>query len=119
MQGIYRFLRSTVIGGLVFLVPVVVLGAIVVWAVETALKVVAPLYAWLPDKSIGGVSLTVVSAVVGVVVSCFLAGLFAETCRSPRHSTFSVGLASDFGRHGRRSQSQDECASRCRGGRRC
>jgi hypothetical protein len=28
MQGIYRFLRSTVIGGLVFLVPVVVLGAI-------------------------------------------------------------------------------------------
>jgi uncharacterized membrane protein len=79
MQSIYRFLRSTLIGGLVFLVPVVVLGAIVGWAVEAALKVIAPVYAWLPDKSIGGVSLTLVSAVLGVVVSCFLAGLFAET----------------------------------------
>ena len=79
MQGMYRFLRSTILGGLVFLVPVVVLGAIVVWAVEAVLKVIAPVYAWLPDKSIGGVSLTLVSAVLGVVVSCFLAGLFAET----------------------------------------
>jgi uncharacterized membrane protein len=79
MQGVYRFLRSAVIGGLVFLVPVVVVGAIVVWAVETALKAISPLYKWLPDKSIGGVSLTVVSAVLGMVLTCFLAGLFAET----------------------------------------
>jgi uncharacterized membrane protein len=79
MQSIYRLLRSTILGGLVFLVPMAVLGAIVVWAVEAVLKVIAPVYAWLPDKSNGGVALTLVSAVLGVVVSCFLAGLFAET----------------------------------------
>ena len=79
MPGIYRFLRSTVIGGLVFLVPLAVLGAIVVWAVEAALKVITPVFEWLPDRSVGGVSLTVLSAVLGLVVGCFLAGLFAET----------------------------------------
>jgi uncharacterized membrane protein len=79
MQGIYRFLRSTVIGGLVFVVPLVVLGAIVVWAVEAALKVIRPVLEWLPDRSIGGMSLAVVSTVIGLVVACFLAGLVAET----------------------------------------
>jgi uncharacterized membrane protein len=79
MHGIYRFLRSTVIGGLVFLVPLVVLVAIVAWTVEAALKVIAPVFEWLPDKSVGGVSLVVVSAVLGLVVGCFLAGLVAET----------------------------------------
>jgi uncharacterized membrane protein len=79
MRGIYRFLKSTTIGGLVVLVPLVVLGAIVVWAVQIALQVILPVFEWLPDKMVGGVSLTVLAAVLGVVVSCFLAGLFAET----------------------------------------
>jgi uncharacterized membrane protein len=78
MQGSYRFLRSTVIGGLLFLVPLAVLGTIVVWAVEAALKVIAPVVELLPDQSVGGVSLAVGLAVLGIVVGCFLAGLFAE-----------------------------------------
>jgi len=79
MRGIYRFLKSTILGGLVILVPVVVLVAIVVWALKTALQVVLPVFEWLPDKSVAGVSLTVLAAVGGVVLGCFLAGLFAET----------------------------------------
>jgi uncharacterized membrane protein len=79
MRGIYRFLKSTVLGGLVVLVPVVVLVAIVVWAVQTAVQAIVPVFEWLPDKSVGGVSLTVLSAVLGLVAGCFLAGLFAET----------------------------------------
>jgi uncharacterized membrane protein len=79
MRGIYRFLKSTLIGGLVVLVPVVVVVAIAGWAVEAALKVITPVFEWLPDKSVGGVSLTVLAAVLGLVAACFLAGLFAET----------------------------------------
>src|SRR5262249_46334504 len=79
MRSIYRFLKSTVLGGLVFLGPVVTLGAIVVWVVDSALKVVLPLFEWLPDRSVGGVSLTALAAVLGLVVTCFLAGLLAET----------------------------------------
>jgi uncharacterized membrane protein len=79
MRGIYRFLKSTMIGGLGILLPLVVLGAIVVWAVQIALPVILPVFEWLPDKSVGGVSLTVLATVLGLVASCFLAGLLAET----------------------------------------
>jgi uncharacterized membrane protein len=79
MQGIYRFLKSTLIGGLVVLVPVVVLGAIVIWVVQTALQAITPVFEWLPDKSVAGVSLTALAAVLGLVLGCFLAGLFAQT----------------------------------------
>jgi uncharacterized membrane protein len=75
MRGIYQFLKSTILGGLIVLVPVVVLGAIVVWAVDLALKTITPVFEWLPDKSIGGVSLAASAAVVGLVVACFFAGL--------------------------------------------
>jgi uncharacterized membrane protein len=88
-----RFVRSTVLGGLVVLVPVVVLGALVVWAVQTALAVLTPVFAWLPDRSVGGVSITVLATVLGVVIGCFLAGLFAETAVLHRLSERAERLA--------------------------
>jgi uncharacterized membrane protein len=93
-------LKATILGGLVVLVPAVVLGAIVVWAIRTALQVVAPVLEWLPDRSIGGVSLAALAAVFGVVIVCFLAGLFAETAiirrlgeRAERLALFVPGYA--------------------------
>ena len=79
MQGIYRFLRSTILGGLVVLVPLIAAAALVIWAVGIAFKAITPIFAWLPDTSVGGVSLTLLTVVLGVVVCCFLAGLLAET----------------------------------------
>lgn len=79
MQGLFRFLKSTLIGGLGILVPVVALGAIVVWVIKIAATALLPFFDWLPDKSVGGVSLTALFTILGLVVGCFLAGLFAET----------------------------------------
>lgn len=79
MRGIFRFLRSTVLGGLMVLVPIIVLGGIVAWAVEIALKAILPVFRWLPDQSVGGVSLTLVGALLMLLGVCFLAGLTAET----------------------------------------
>ncbi len=93
MQGIYRFVRSTLIGGLVFLVPLAVLGTIVVWAVQLALKGITPVFEWLPDKSIGGVSLAVVSTVAALVIACFLAGLVAEMAILRRLGEWAERLA--------------------------
>jgi uncharacterized membrane protein len=100
VQGIYRFLKSTIIGGLVVLVPVVVLGTIAVWVVQTALQAIAPVLEWLPDKSFAGVSLAALSAVGGLVLGCFLAGLFAQTTiirhlseRAERFALFVPGYA--------------------------
>ena len=79
MQSAYRFLKATIIGGLVVMVPVVALGAILVWATKTALEVIQPVFDHLPDKSFGGVSLALLSTVLALVGCCFIAGLFAET----------------------------------------
>ena len=79
MRGLYRFLKSTLLGGLVILVPLVVLVAIVGWAAQIALEVVTPLLEFLPDRSAGGVSLTLASGVLALIALCFLAGLVAET----------------------------------------
>ena len=79
MHGLYRFLRSTILGGLVVLLPLIAIGAIAIWAVDIAIQVVMPVFAWLPDKSVGGVSLTLFIAVSSIVACCFLAGLLAET----------------------------------------
>ena len=79
MQSAYRFLKATIIGGLVVMVPVVALGAILVWATKTALEAIEPVFDRLPDKSFGGVSLALLSTVLALVGSCFIAGLFAET----------------------------------------
>lgn len=93
MRGIYRFCKSTMIGGLVILVPVVVLGAIVGWAVRTALQILLPVFEWLPDQSVAGVSLTVLAALLGVVLGCFLAGLVAETAIIRRLGDYAERLA--------------------------
>src|SRR5262245_54523855 len=79
MRGIYRFLRSTVLGGLFVLLPLIALGAILIWAIDLALKAISPVFEWLPDKTVGGVSLTLASAVLALVAGCFVVGLLAET----------------------------------------
>jgi uncharacterized membrane protein len=100
MFGIYRFLKSTTVGGLVILVPVIVLAGIIAWALDIALGFISPLFQWLPDKSVGGVSLTAAATLGGLIAICFCAGLVAETAivrylgeRADRLALFVPGYA--------------------------
>lgn len=93
MRGIYRFLKSTIVGGLVILVPVAVLGGVLAWAIPIFLNFVLPVFEWLPDKSVGSVSLTVVVALASVVGGCFVIGLVAETALIRRLGTGADQLA--------------------------
>jgi uncharacterized membrane protein len=100
MHGIYRFLKSTLLGGLIVLVPLIAIGAVVVWAGDIAIKAILPVFNWLPDQSVGGVSLAVLMAVGTLLASCFLAGLVAETAivrglgdRAERLALFIPGYA--------------------------
>jgi uncharacterized membrane protein len=93
MGGVYRFLKSTIIGGLVVLVPVTVLGAVLAWVLPIFLKIVVPVFNWLPDKSVGGVSFAVVAALIGLVGACFVVGLVAETAMVRRLGTGADKLA--------------------------
>jgi uncharacterized membrane protein len=74
-----KLVKTTVLGGLIFLLPLAVLGFIVGKIVATAEKLAEPLSDKLPVSSIAGVSATIIVAVVGLFVVSFLAGLFART----------------------------------------
>ena len=73
-----QFVLTTVIGGVLFLVPVVFLGMILTKAAGYMMVIAQPLAAWIPVDSIGGVALANLIAIVAVIVLCFLAGLVAR-----------------------------------------
>lgn len=73
-----RFILTTVIGGVVFLVPVVILGVVIIKAAGFMMVIAEPLAAWFPVDSIGGVALANIIALLAVIVVCFLAGLLAR-----------------------------------------
>jgi uncharacterized membrane protein len=93
MRGILRFLKSTILGGLVVLVPVTVLSAVLAWIIPMFLKIATPVFDWLPDKSVGGVSLAVVVTLISLVGGCFVVGLIAETALVRRLGTGADKLA--------------------------
>ncbi len=79
-----NFLKTTLIGGLVFLVPIIVVVAILGKAFGLMAAGAAPLAAWIPIDSIGGVALANLLAVVAIVVLCFAAGLVARSSAAVR-----------------------------------
>jgi len=74
-----NFLKTTVIGGMVFLVPIVILIMILGKAHAIMMRVAAPLADWIPLEAVGGVALADLLAVVVVLALCFIAGLIARS----------------------------------------
>ncbi|MEJ2603490.1 MAG: DUF502 domain-containing protein [Gammaproteobacteria bacterium] len=74
-----QFIRVTVIGGVIFLVPVTVLIMILGKTVDIMGRLAKPLTAWVPLDRIGGVAVANLIAIVGIIVLCFIAGLIARS----------------------------------------
>jgi len=79
-----KFLKTTIIGGVVFLVPVIVFMVIVGKAAALMLGVATPVAEYLPIDSVGDIAIVNLLAVLLVVLVCFLAGLVARTARAKR-----------------------------------
>ena len=73
-----QFVLTTAIGGVRFLIPVVVLVVVIAKAIGFMMLVAKPMADWLPVDTIGGVALANVIAGVALVLVCFLAGLLAR-----------------------------------------
>jgi uncharacterized membrane protein len=72
-------LKTTITGGLVFLVPVVILLAILGKALEVTSRVAVPLAGWLPFGFAADILFVNLLASLLILVVCFLAGLLART----------------------------------------
>lgn len=79
MRGIAGFVKTTVIGGLFFLIPLVVLLLILAKAYDVMKAVAHPLNSYLKVDSIAGVAFANLLAILLVIALCFLAGLVARS----------------------------------------
>lgn len=73
-----KFIKTTIIGGVVFLVPLVFLLFILGKAINFMMIIAKPLADWLPVDTVGGVALANLLAVLAVIVVSFIAGLVAR-----------------------------------------
>jgi len=79
MSRIQKFIYTTVVGGLLFLVPVVLIGLVLRHAMEFAGKVARPIAAMFPTHQVAGIALGTVIAALILLIVAFGAGLFART----------------------------------------
>jgi uncharacterized membrane protein len=79
MKRILQLMRTTLVGGLLFLVPITVLGIVLGKALALGHKLVGPLAARIPVQSVIGLRTPALLAISLIVFFCFLAGLFARS----------------------------------------
>jgi uncharacterized membrane protein len=77
-RGRIHFVKTTIIGGLLFLVPVGVLIIVLAKVVDLMLLVAKPLSNFIPVDTVARVAVADFVAVVILVLICFIAGLLAR-----------------------------------------
>jgi uncharacterized membrane protein len=79
MRGLKDFLKTTLIGGVLFLVPAILLVLVLRHALGWAAKVALPIAEKLPGGEIAGVGMVTIVAALLLLLVAFLAGLVART----------------------------------------
>ncbi len=93
MRGAFQLFKTTVVGGLLFLVPLAVVLVVVGRVVGVMRTAARPFDDMIPVDSMLGVLLANFLAVVAIIVVCFLAGLFAVNRLGQRMTeTVETGL---------------------------
>ena len=83
MKTITQFVRTTIVGGLFFLAPIVVLIVIIAKAFDYAKKALNAVFVHIPASDLSAGAATVL-AVGLVALVCFLAGLLARSVTAKR-----------------------------------
>ncbi len=78
MKKFLEFLKTTIIGGFLVLLPVVVVLLLLSLAVATVITAIDPLMEVLPIKGLGGLAVTTLVAILLLLVFCFLTGLLVQ-----------------------------------------
>ena len=79
MHKLMAFLKTTIAGGILFLIPVVVIIFVVAKAFSILQAISKPIAAKLPFTNIAGVADDTIVTVVLLLLICFLAGIFMRT----------------------------------------
>jgi uncharacterized membrane protein len=74
-----HFLRTTLFGGIFFLIPIVAIIVVISKALALLHKLVDPIAARLPFESVIGLKAPMILAIALLIVLCFAAGLYSRT----------------------------------------
>jgi len=89
MKTLSHFVGTTILGGVLFLTPIVVLAFVLSKAFEFLNRGLKPVAALIPDRLASAPTATAILAILALTILCFLAGLFAQTHAAQR---FVLGL---------------------------
>ena len=84
MKTVSRFVGTTILGGVLFLTPIVVLGIVLSKAYDFVRRGLLPLMALIPQKLASGPTMTAALTILLLGLMCFLAGLLAQTLLAQR-----------------------------------
>jgi len=79
LKAIKEFIKTTLVGGIVFLVPLILLILVLKHAMAFAGKIAGPIAATFPEHRIAGVAVATIIAALVLLLLAFLSGLFART----------------------------------------
>ena len=79
MKNLFKLFKTTAIGGMVFLVPLVVFGVILLKAFVLMKDLAEPFHRWVPtDRPWGVVAINLIVLAILLLI-CFVAGLVATS----------------------------------------
>ena len=84
MRALSNFLKTTIVGGIVFLLPVAIILIAVQQLLRVAKRISEPIAAHFPDASLLGVGVRGIIAAAVLVAVAFIAGLIARTSAGRR-----------------------------------
>ncbi|MFB9078439.1 DUF502 domain-containing protein [Flavobacterium procerum] len=82
MKRIFKIIKATFLGGILFLAPLVVLLVIIQKGYGIIQKVTLPLVNNLPRVHVLGIALQELIGIVIIILICFIAGLLARTAKA-------------------------------------
>ncbi|KAF2516007.1 DUF502 domain-containing protein [Flavobacterium foetidum] len=84
MKSIFKIIKATFLGGILFLAPLVVLLVILEKGLGIIQKVTLPLVNNLPRVHVLGIALQELVGIPIIILICFLAGLLARTSKAKK-----------------------------------
>lgn len=78
MRKILEFVRTTIVGGLLFLLPLGIIFFVLEKAIALLAGIAQPLLAWAGLNTILGIPGRVVATIIALLLTAFLIGLFAR-----------------------------------------
>ena len=79
MNNLRRLIRTTILGGIIFLVPLVFVVVVFGKAIHIMQSVAVPLGEMIPVKDVAGVAIVPILTTAIMFVSCLIAGILAQS----------------------------------------